>query len=254
MKILAHIIIASLISNCAFACFIEMPIEKVLATGDIIVSGKIERVIPPARSHAEKDEYLFDIGEIRISEVFKNSLNELEVKKGEVIPLKMPSTSNTMRISTDIRYKEGLEGIWILTYHEGGFHAGYQRYQPLEFKKELEQKRGFLAVETRYELLVSPKEPSHFMHRLENVTFPAIRFEQLESEKAFEVVEELLNEWMVYSNEGLHISVSPPEGEFQPVSCNFKEIRAIDLLNFMKIHTNSDLYISDEVIEFKNPR
>ena len=116
----------------ALGCWADVPLETVVKDSPVIVVGKIERVElpdPPEPSDARR----LDIGHIKVRKVLKNTLKDFELAPGDTIPLAMPSSLNKMRMSTDLYYKEGTDGVWILDRKDGKFRATYPKdHQPLE--------------------------------------------------------------------------------------------------------------------------
>ena len=79
----------------------------------------------------------FDIAYIKVGEVLKNELRNRKIQKGDTIPLSMPSAKGTA-VSTNIRYRKGTEGVWILEYKDETFWATYPKdYQPMRQKAHI---------------------------------------------------------------------------------------------------------------------
>ena len=141
-----------------FACWIIIPLEKVVAGNPVVVVGKIVKievdkaprdiiyriarflntvVSRTTRTRlAEPGFYRYDIAYIEVAKILKNELRKPAVEVGDQIPLSMPSINNSTRMSTDIRYKRGAEGVWILEYRHGTFWATYPKdWQSLNQQK-----------------------------------------------------------------------------------------------------------------------
>ncbi len=69
--------------------------------------------------------YLMDTGYIKVDAVLKNTLKDKKVSIGDRLPLQFPSKKNKAMKSTDIVYRKGQSGIWILEYRHKAFHATY---------------------------------------------------------------------------------------------------------------------------------
>lgn len=116
------------------ASWVHVPLEKLVADNPVIVVGKIESFKKDsALLGRPKSEY--DTAYITIAEVLKNELEKPTIKPGSKIPLSMPRQK---RLSIDIRYSLGQEGIWILDYRGKTFWATYPGdLQPLSKKQKI---------------------------------------------------------------------------------------------------------------------
>ena len=146
----------------AFACWIIIPLEKVVERKPVVVVGKIVKIeVDKARHNtiyrvarflntmvskitrtrlAKPGFYRYDIAYIEVAKILKNELNEPAIRVGFEIPLSMPSINNSVNMSTDIRYKRGTEGVWILEYRDGTFWAMEPKdYQSLNQQKTITQ-------------------------------------------------------------------------------------------------------------------
>ncbi len=118
----------------AKAMWVDIPLEKLVADNPVVLVGTIEEI---SISKSPKDK--FDIAYIKVAGVLKNELKYRKIKKGEMVPLSMPSAKKVM-ISTDIRFKKGTEGVWILEYKDETFWATYPKdYQPLKQREQITQ-------------------------------------------------------------------------------------------------------------------
>ena len=146
----------------AFACWIIIPLEKVVERKPVVVVGKIVKIEVDKAPHntiyrvalflntivskitrtrlAEPGFYRYDIAYIEVAKILKNELRKPVIKVGDQILLSMPSINNTVGSSADIRYKKGKEGVWILQYRDGTFWAmGPNDLQPLNQQKIITQ-------------------------------------------------------------------------------------------------------------------
>ena len=120
-----------------FGSWADVPLEEILQNNPVVVVGEIESIDRAAPS----DKY--DIAYITVSRVLKNTLKDKKIKSGDKIPLSMPAiiSQGTVRfaLSTDIRYRIGQEGIWILELKDNTFWATYPKdYQPLKKMKDIQ--------------------------------------------------------------------------------------------------------------------
>ena len=106
----------------AQACWEWIPLPAVIGANPVVVTGEIT-AIDLAESQADK--YVHDTAYITVSEVLKNELAGQTVVVGSRLALSIPSAGNTMQISTDIRYRHGQAGIWILEFRDGSYWATY---------------------------------------------------------------------------------------------------------------------------------
>jgi len=106
------------------ACFMMIPLEELVKSSPVIVSGKITAVTVSPQRKGEGPQ-LQDTGFLRVDRVLKNTLKDFDITVGDRLPLKFPSQNRIMHISTDIVYRKGQEGVWILDYRDGAFYATY---------------------------------------------------------------------------------------------------------------------------------
>ncbi len=129
-------------TQVAKACWVHIPLEKIVATSPVVVVGTIETIerakSPPAHSRG------YDIAKIRVERVLKNQTNSPQ--KIEMIHMAMPSVNSPVRMSTDLIYQQGQQGIWILapSKRTGAgpnlFEATYPSdYQPLDQLKKVQK-------------------------------------------------------------------------------------------------------------------
>jgi hypothetical protein len=104
------------------ACWDDVPLETVIKQKPLVVVGGIIRV-----KTAPSSRYSYDIAFIKIERVLKNDGTNNLAEVGVEIPLAMPSTNNTVQISTDLRYRLGQRGVWILHFQDGKYWATYPK-------------------------------------------------------------------------------------------------------------------------------
>ncbi len=125
----------------------------------VIVIGEITRV---ARATGDST-YDHDVGFIRASKVLKGerSLGSIlgQTKK---VPFCFPSIHNRLRVSTDVRFKKGERGIWLLELRQGRF-VGIKPVAllPLSRQKEVERiiGEGLPLKKRPPELRIMPRLP-----------------------------------------------------------------------------------------------
>ena len=104
----------------------DVSIEKAVKKNPVVIVGVIDAV-------EVGDSESTDIGLIGVSKVLKNELKDYAIKKGDIVPLTMPSAESTDNNPKTIRFDEGTEGLWILKYKDGAFFASSpQNFQPME--------------------------------------------------------------------------------------------------------------------------
>jgi len=124
-----------LASSAAWACWIAVPLESLVAGADVIVVGKIVRV---ERAPGMAD-YEYDEGTIKVREVIKGAelLERLSGSKKRAT-LSFPAETNRLRVSTDLRYDQGQTGVWLLTRRQGRLLAARpDSLQPLKKRAEI---------------------------------------------------------------------------------------------------------------------
>ena len=137
MKTKLTIALAIAVAASALACWVELPLEKVIQQSHVVVIGEITSITiadPPKT----EDQYQFDVADITVQEVLLNTLTNRVIKPKHELPLSMPSTQNKHDISTDIRFKIGQKGIWILELKDKTFWATYPKdFQPMSAEREV---------------------------------------------------------------------------------------------------------------------
>jgi hypothetical protein len=103
----------------AAAIFAQIPIEEVVARNPLIVVGELRRIEHSPRTPL----YSYDTGYILVEKIIKNCGDNRLDKAGVEIPLAMPSVNNEMHVSTDIRYRVGYRGVWLLHQKDGKYLA-----------------------------------------------------------------------------------------------------------------------------------
>jgi len=110
-----------------------VPLELRLAGAQYVVVGKIDRIVDGIERHNRT----YDVGAIKVSKVLKGPKTLEEVK------LMWPGPA-PFAISTDIKYRKGQEGIWILypdKEEKNVFWASYPSdYQRLKELPKVEAK------------------------------------------------------------------------------------------------------------------
>ncbi len=90
------------VSN-AQASWAYVPLELRMAGAKYIVVGKIDRIV----DGIERNKRTYDVGAIKVSKVLKGPKTLKEVK------LMWPGPA-PFALSTDIKFRKGQEGVWIL--------------------------------------------------------------------------------------------------------------------------------------------
>jgi hypothetical protein len=111
----------------AQASWMYVPLELRLAGAQYVVVGKIDRIVDGIERHNRT----YDVGAIKVSKVLKGPKTLKEVK------LMWPGPA-PFAISTDIKYRKGQEGVWILYPDKeeenvfwASFPTDYQRLKEL---------------------------------------------------------------------------------------------------------------------------
>jgi len=120
------------------ACWALVPLDKLVEGNAVIVVGTVESIdVAPAPKEGAKQS-TFDVAQIRVAKVLKNTLADVKIKVGDCLPLSMPSVNRRMRMSTDIQYKKGKSGVWLLERKDGTYWATYPGdYQAPEKEAEI---------------------------------------------------------------------------------------------------------------------
>jgi len=116
------------------ACWKFIPLETRMAGAEYVVVGKIDRIV----DGIERNNRTYDVGAIKVSQVLKGPETLKEVR------LMWPSKANKARMSTDILFNKGQQGVWILypdKKEKGVYWARYPSdYQPLKALPNVEAK------------------------------------------------------------------------------------------------------------------
>jgi len=116
------------------ACWKFVPIESRMAGATYVVVGKITGIVDGVKRHGR----MYEVGAIKVSKVLKGP------KTLEEVMLVWPSKDNQIRISTDISFGKGQEGVWILypdSKEKGVYRASYPSdYQSLKALSLVEEK------------------------------------------------------------------------------------------------------------------
>jgi hypothetical protein len=130
---------ATLAASAVRASWMDLPLKQVVQQSHVVVIGEITG-ITAADPPAQEDRYAFDIAHITVEDVLLNTLTNRVIQPGQELPLSMPSAGNSVRISTDIRYRAGMKGIWILELKDETFWATYPKdFQPMSAEKDVRQ-------------------------------------------------------------------------------------------------------------------
>ena len=123
----------------SLASWLDVPLDEVVRTSPVVVTGKITE-IKPAGEPTNENEFQYDTAFITVAKVLKNDLKDKKIKAGDKLPLSMPAASNKMIVSTDIRFEKGREGVWILELQKETFRATYPKdYQALSEEKKISE-------------------------------------------------------------------------------------------------------------------
>ena len=118
---------------CAQASWAYVPLEIRMAGAKYIVVGKVDRIVDGIERHNRT----YDVGAIKVSKVLKGPNNLKEVK------LMWPGPA-PFALSTDIKFRKGQEGIWILYPDKEVKDVHWASYpsdfQPLKNRAQLESK------------------------------------------------------------------------------------------------------------------
>jgi hypothetical protein len=101
------------LGKVAHSCWAAWPLEKVVNRNPLIVVGKIEKI---EVAQPRGNDRVYDTAFIKVRKVLKNNVKGANIKPGVLIPLSMPSVKNKTRMSTDLTYKQGTDGVWLLSY------------------------------------------------------------------------------------------------------------------------------------------
>ena len=104
----------------AAACWIKQPLAVTVAGADAILVGRIVAV----REAEAGERRAHDVATIRVEQVLKGrpTLQRLG-HTARRVALHFPSVNNRVRVSTDIHYRKGQHGIWLLSVDDGRLTA-----------------------------------------------------------------------------------------------------------------------------------
>lgn len=116
--------LASLLLTLAIGCWRDVPLPELIRKRPVIVVGRIAYVARAPAGPTEQDER-DDVAFLAVSEVVK--AEGVTIAVNAMLPIQMPAASNRVRTSTDIRFKEGDDGVWLLTRSNGCWLATYPK-------------------------------------------------------------------------------------------------------------------------------
>ena len=151
MKIHLAILSATILASRVSASWIALPLETVITQSHVVVIAEVTAIKTSAPSDSS-DRYQYDVGSLTVQKVLWNSLTNHSIKAMESIPLSMPSANNRLRVSTDIRYKVGKKGVWMLQLRDNTFWATY----PMDFQPLSEEQRISAIIEKTVQQPLSP--------------------------------------------------------------------------------------------------
>jgi len=116
------------------ACWKFVPLETRMAGAEYVVVGKVDRI----EDGIERNNRTYDVGAIKVRRVLKGPETLKEIR------LMWPSKANKARMSTDILFNKGQQGVWILypdKKEKGVYWASYPSdYQPLKTLPNVQSK------------------------------------------------------------------------------------------------------------------
>ncbi len=116
LKIQFVFLLTALLPVFSGAAFADTSLARSVRAAHIIVIGEITRI---ARAE-EESVYKHDIAFINARDILrgKKTLRNT-IGNTRAVPLSFPSIHNRLHVSTDVRYKTGDLGIWLLQVHDG---------------------------------------------------------------------------------------------------------------------------------------
>lgn len=137
IKMIFLIIVGNFFGYLSFASFFDAPLDLIVEGSRVVVIGEIEK-IHEAQANPEQEWGLMDIAHIRVTEVLKDEMAGQDITIGQTILLSMPSINNKYEISTDLRYHNRQNGVWILDFDGKYFRATYPKdFQGLNQAKNI---------------------------------------------------------------------------------------------------------------------
>ena len=126
--------LVALLASSAFGSWMYVPLEQRIMGADVVVLGKIAREVPGF----SRGRFYLTLGVIEIKEVLKGDATLKTVKLAW--PAADPKKPNVPRIrmSTDIEYRVGQEGVWILR-HDAANHCYWANY-PTDYQRDAGEK------------------------------------------------------------------------------------------------------------------
>lgn len=124
-----------------------VPVEQRLETCPVVVAGKIEKVQvndQPDRNTLRWNDTAF----LKVAAVLKNDMKLPAVQEGATLKLAMSSIKNKRRMSNDLMFKEGDQGVWLLSYADESFSVGYPGdLLPLKEQQKVAEMLRNIAIE-----------------------------------------------------------------------------------------------------------
>jgi hypothetical protein len=126
--------LALLLASSAFGSWMFVPLEKRIMGADVVVLGKIAKEV---RGFSRGRFYL-TLGVIEIEEVLKGDAKLKTVKVAWPAADPKKPAAPRIRMSTDIEYRVGQEGVWILR-HDAANKCYWANY-PTDYQRDAGEK------------------------------------------------------------------------------------------------------------------
>lgn len=124
--------------SAAWAMWAAVPLDELLRDNPVVVAGKITKIDVAAAPGKGESLKTYDTAYLTVSKVLKNTLPRERINPGARLPLAMPAANRRIATSVDLRYRKGIDGIWILEFKSNRFWATYPGdRQPREKEKEI---------------------------------------------------------------------------------------------------------------------
>lgn len=138
--------IACVVSLIVVVCFAAKTLAcwdavhpDVFARGcPLIISGAVEKIdVAPAGQ-----DRAFDVAYIKAAMIQTNSLKDVPLKKGDLVPVRMSSIKSRVRVSTDLRYPVGTAGTWLIVLGDDGHFYVNRHPVQLQPRRGGEKRQG----------------------------------------------------------------------------------------------------------------